>query len=100
MPGTIGWNPQVQASGANFGVKTNRFGFTITGTTGLGVVVQACTNPAHPDWSLVGTNDLTGGSSYFSDPQWTNYSRRLYRASTSTFSGRPALLWNPQVREW
>jgi hypothetical protein len=28
---------------------------------------------------LMRTNTLTGGSSCFSDPQWRNYPRRLYR---------------------
>jgi hypothetical protein len=27
----------------------------------------------------VGTNTLTGGSSYFGDPLWTNYPARFYR---------------------
>jgi hypothetical protein len=43
------------------------------------VVVEACTDLANAVWSPVGTNTLTGGSSYFSDPQWTNYPARLYR---------------------
>jgi uncharacterized protein YkwD len=42
-------------------------------------VVEACTNLVNPDWSSVGTNTLTGGSSYFSDPEWTNSSARFYR---------------------
>src|SRR5258708_37633777 len=91
LPGTKGWgsrfgrqpaelwNPQVQTSGADFGVRTNRFGFTINGTSGLIIVVEACTNLANPDWSPVGTNTLTGGSSYFSDPYWTNSPARFYR---------------------
>jgi hypothetical protein len=73
------WNPQVQAGGANFGVRTNRFGFTVTGNSNLVIVVEACTNLANHTWSPVGTNTLTGGSSYFSDPQWTNYRARFYR---------------------
>ena len=64
---------------ASFGVRTNQFGFTITGTSNLVIVVEACTNLANPVWSPVGTNTLTGGSSYFSDPQWTNYPGRFYR---------------------
>ena len=91
LPGTTGWGttlggrptmlwkPQVQTSDASFGVRTNRFGFTITGTSNLVVVVEACTNLANPAWSLVGTNTLAGGASYFSDPQWTNYRSRFYR---------------------
>ena len=76
---TVLWNPQVQTGDASFGVRTNRFGFTITGTSNLVIVVEACTNLANPIWSPVGTNTLTGGSSYFSDPQWTNYPARFYR---------------------
>jgi len=76
---TVLWNPHVQSSGASFGVRTNRFGFTITGPTNLVIVVEARTNLANHTWSPVGTNILTGGSSYFSDPQWTNYPARFYR---------------------
>jgi hypothetical protein len=61
------------------GVRTNRFGFTITGTSGLVIVVESCTDLAHPAWSPVETNMLTGGSSYFSDPQWITYPARFYR---------------------
>jgi hypothetical protein len=73
------WNPQAQTGDGSFGVRTNRFGFNITGTSNLVVVVEACTDLANPAWSPVGTNTLTGGSSYFSDPQWTNYPARFYR---------------------
>jgi hypothetical protein len=91
LPGTTGWgatfgglpsvlwNPQVQPADGSFGVQTNQFGFTITGSSNLVIVVEACTNLANPLWSPVGTNTLTNGSSYFSDPQWTNYPSRLYR---------------------
>jgi hypothetical protein len=59
--------------------QTNGFGFIISWATNLSVVVEACTNLANPIWSPVGTNTLTGGSSYFSDPQWTNHPARFYR---------------------
>jgi hypothetical protein len=73
------WNPQVQATGASFGVRTNTFSFTITGTSNLVIVVEACTILANPIWYPLATNTLTGGSCYFSDPQWTNYPARFYR---------------------
>ena len=76
---TVLWNPQIEASGLSSGVRTNGFGFTITGTGNLAVVVEACTNLANPIWSPVGTNTLTSSSSYFSDPQGTNYPARFYR---------------------
>jgi hypothetical protein len=99
LPGTIGWdttfgyepslptvlwNPQVQTDDSCFGVRTNQFGFNITGTSNLVVVVEACTNFAIPVWTPVSTNTLntfigTNGTSYFSDPKWTNYPGRFYR---------------------
>jgi hypothetical protein len=45
----------------------------------LVIVVEACTNLANPIWLSLSTNILTGDSSYFSDPQWTNYPGRFYR---------------------
>jgi len=64
LPGTTGWytpfggvpamlwNPQVQS----FGVRTNQFGVTITGSTNLVIVVEACTNLANSPWFPAGTN--------------------------------------------
>ena len=63
-------------------VRTNQFGFTITGPSNVMIVVQACSNLTNPIWSPVSTNMLTGGASYFSDPQWTNYPARFYRLFT------------------
>jgi len=94
LPGTTGWgptfdgrptallllsNPMILNFEPNFGVQTNGFGFTISWATNIPVVVEACTNLANPVWNPVATNPLTGGSSYFSDPQWTNYPGRFYR---------------------
>ncbi len=76
---TVLWNPQPQTSDGSFGVKNNRFGFNIAGTSNLVVVVEACTDLANPAWQPVQTCILTNGLAYFSDPQWTNYARRFYR---------------------
>jgi hypothetical protein len=79
------WNPRVLTGDASFGIQANQFGFTITGSSNLVIVVEACTNLANSTWVPVGTNMLntlligTNGTSYFSDPQWTNYSGRFYR---------------------
>ena len=69
----------MQTSDASFGVRTNQFGFNITWASDMVVVVEACTNLANPTWFPLATNTLTGGSFYFSDPQWTNYPDRFYR---------------------
>jgi hypothetical protein len=91
LPGTTGWGttfdglptalwiPHVLTSDASFGVRTNQFGFNITWASGMTVVVEACTNLVDSTWYPLQTNTLTGASSYFSDPQWTNYPARFYR---------------------
>jgi len=91
LPGTAGWastfggrpavlwNVLIQASGANFGVRTNRLGFNITGAANLPIVVEASTNLASARWTALQTGAITSGSIYFSDPGWTNYPRRFYR---------------------
>jgi hypothetical protein len=73
------WNPQAQTGDGSFGVQNNQFGFNIAGSSGLVIVVEASTNLSNPVWTPISTNTLTGGTSYFSDPQWTNYSSRFYR---------------------
>jgi hypothetical protein len=107
LPGTTGWgalfdglptapwflpNPLILTHSAGFGVQPGGFGFTISWATNVSVVVQAATNLANPVWIPVSTNTLTGGTNYFSDPQWTNYPARFYRitstpTSTPTFPG-------------
>ena len=91
LPGTTGWGPQfgelstalwrpqIQTSDNRFGVRSNQFGFDIAWASGMTVVVEASGNLANHDWTPVQTNTLTGPSSYFSDPQWTNYPSRFYR---------------------
>jgi len=69
----------VQTGDASFGVRTNQFGFNLTWAGGRPVVVEACTDLTHPVWLPVKTHTLAGGSAYFSEPQWTNYSGRFYR---------------------
>jgi len=91
LPGTIGWGPtfggrptmlwkpQVQTTDANFGMRGNQFGFNVTGTVDIPVVLEASTNLASPVWSPLRSMTLTNGLVYFSDPQWTNYPGRFYR---------------------
>jgi|SRR5208282_3814417 len=69
----------MQICPAGPGVRTNQFGFNITGASNVVVVVEASPDLANPRWSPLATNTLSSGSSYFSDPQWTNYSSRFYR---------------------
>jgi hypothetical protein len=82
-------------NGPGFGVQPGGFGFTISWATNASVVVQAATNLANPVWMPMSTSPLTSGTSYFSDPQWTNYPERFYRAASAftvggTLTGLPA----------
>jgi hypothetical protein len=70
---------RARTQSCSFGVLSNQFGFTIAGNSGLVIVVEACADLANPSWPPLQTNTLTGGSSYFSDPQWANYPSRFYR---------------------
>ena len=75
------WNPVIQTEDGSFGVQSNQFGFTITGTANIPVVVETCTNPANPTWIPLLAGTLTNGSLYFSDPAWAYYPERFYRIS-------------------
>jgi hypothetical protein len=110
LPGTTGWgamfdgrptvpwflpNPQILNNGPGFGVQPGGFGFTISWATNGSVVVEAATNLANPVWIPVSTDTLVNGTNYFSDPQWTNYPMRFYRAVGAytvggTLAGLPA----------
>ena len=94
LPGTAGWGPTfggiptalwmlpyplILATGSGFGVRSNQFGFTVAWATNLSVVVEASTNLVRPVWQPLQTNTLTGGSFYFSDPQFANHPIRFYR---------------------
>jgi hypothetical protein len=72
------WNPFIQASGPGFGISNGQFGFNITGTANIPIVVEACTNLANPVWTPLTNMALTNGSVYFSDPNWTNFPVRYY----------------------
>jgi hypothetical protein len=76
------WNPQAQTGDGRFGVQNNQFGFNITGTTNIPIVVEANTNLSNGVWTPLQSCLVTNGSVYFSDPQWTNYPERYYRLSS------------------
>jgi hypothetical protein len=94
LPGTSGWGslvggrptapwwlpaPVIIGFGSSFGIRTNQFGFVVSWATNGSVAIDACTNLASPAWIPLQTNSLVNGSSYFSDPDWTNHPVRHYR---------------------
>ncbi len=94
LPGTSGWAefpvftgiptalwtlPYPLVLNGSSAVQSNQFGFTISWATNVPVVVEASTDLSNPVWTPIATNTLTGGTSFFSDPLWTNYPARFYR---------------------
>jgi hypothetical protein len=75
---TVRWSPQISRADANFGMHAGRFGFNITATNNLTVMVEACTNISQPVWSPVTTMNVNGAPALFSDPKTTNFVARFY----------------------
>jgi hypothetical protein len=73
------WNPLMQPIGGSFSVRTNGFGFAITGSAGIPIVVEACTNLGSTNWVALQTCAVTNGLIDFNDSTWTNYPSRFYR---------------------
>lgn len=74
--GTVLWTSKIETSDISFGIGTNGFGFTISGSGGL-CSIEISTNLANNVWIPIATNRF----GYFSDPQWSNYPGRFYRLS-------------------
>jgi hypothetical protein len=73
------WNPRLQPSGATLAGPSSPFGFIVTGSHNLSIVVESCTNLLNAAWQPVQSSIITTGSVSFNDPQWTNYASRFYR---------------------
>jgi hypothetical protein len=76
------WDPVIQTADGSFGVRTNQFGFNVTGTATIPIKIEASSDLANPVWSPLTNTTLPNGVFYFSDPHWTNYAGRFYRISS------------------
>jgi hypothetical protein len=76
---SLQWNPTIQTGESSFGISNKLFGFNISGTTNIPIVVEACANLAVPVWTSLQALTLTNGLFYFSDSQSTIYPSRFYR---------------------
>jgi hypothetical protein len=70
--------PVIMVNDGSFGVRTNRFGFNVSGSAGQVVVVEGSTNLS--TWLPLQTYTLGSGPLYFSDPATSAFSWRFYRA--------------------
>ena len=71
--------PSERVQTGSFGVGPNGFGFNITGSPDIPLVVDASTNLTAQSWVPLQSCTLTNGLIHFNDPQWSSFSRRLYR---------------------
>jgi uncharacterized delta-60 repeat protein len=69
--------PTITTSNNLFGVRSNRFGFNVGGSSGSTVVVEGSTDLT--GWTPIATNVLPSTALYFSDPDWASFSNRFYR---------------------
>jgi hypothetical protein len=76
---TVLWNPRAQIAKPTGGIWSNGIELTLTGSTNLSIVVEACTNLAQPTWIPIATNTLLDGVSHFNDLTATNSTSRFYR---------------------
>ena len=59
-------------------MRSNLFGFTITGPPNVPIVLEACTDLKTPVWTPLFAGTVTNFFFYFSDGAWTNYPNRFY----------------------
>jgi len=76
---TVLWNPQINTRDSGFGIQNGKFGFNVTGTPNISLVVEASSNPANPIWTRVQTMTLTNGTVHFAEPLPANGANRFYR---------------------
>jgi hypothetical protein len=69
--------PVIVVNDGNFGLRTNHFGFDVTGGPG-DLVVEGSTNLS--TWVALATNKISAAPFYFSDSTPATLARRFYRA--------------------
>lgn len=72
------WNPSIQTTMGSYGINSNGFTLSVTGTANIPVAIRASTDLSSGMWTTVQTCNLTNGSVTFADSTWTNYPNRFY----------------------
>ena len=73
------WNPVIQGGSGGLGIRTNGFCFHVSGTAGIPIAVQACTNLAGGAWETIRVATLTGGALDVADSACNSHPSRYYR---------------------
>jgi hypothetical protein len=77
VPATL-WNAAIQITDGGFGIQSNQFGFNVTGSTNLVVVVETCSDLTASVWTPLETVTLTNGLFHFIESAGTNVSSRFF----------------------
>jgi hypothetical protein len=70
-------SPVIVVNDGQFGIRTNGFGFTVTGNSSASVVLESSTNLVQ--WAPLDTNFFGSGSFSFTDSNSTQMPQRFYR---------------------
>ena len=70
--------PRIGTGNAFPSIRTNAFGFNLSGVAGQIIVIEASSNLVN--WTALATNTLGMVPIFFSDTGWTNFAVRFYRA--------------------
>jgi hypothetical protein len=92
LPGTAGWteswqgrpavqwDPRILPDPGTFGIHGGHFGFTLSAAAQVPVVIEACSDPAVGDWTVIDAVVCdTDGIAHFSDPEAADAPSRIYR---------------------
>jgi hypothetical protein len=66
-PATL-WNPRIVTDDGKLGFSLNQFGFTVSGSSGVVVIVETTADLSNPNWAPIGTNTLTTATWSFQTP--------------------------------
>ncbi len=78
MPSKL-WNAAVLTQDSTFGVRDGRFGFAVSGTPDIPVVVECCGDLRQPVWRAVESGFLTNGQFHFREIAPRGGENRFYR---------------------
>jgi sugar lactone lactonase YvrE len=70
--------PAIISGNASFGIVSNQFSFDLSGVVGQTIIIDGSSDLAN--WIPLFTNTAGATPFFFSDPAWTNFPARFYRA--------------------
>jgi len=82
--------PTIQTADGGLGLSGGQFGFNLSGSAGLVVIIEASTDLKN--WVPIQTNALVNGQVHFTDPHSALFPKRFYRVRFASASSPQLLL--------